>query len=282
LVLPPNLIGTLFAITAAAIWGSGDFSGGFATRRSSPYQVLVLSALSGMVLLLIAALIWQEAFPSWQGMIWAMLAGAAGAVGIGSLYYALSLGNSAIAAPTSAVLGAGIPVLFTIITQGLPSPLKIVGFMLAILGIWLVSYTAAAQSKVARKSFFLALLSGLSFGCFFILIAQVESGKVFTPLVLARCIMFLTGLLLLRKNRLPFPSPVLHPIALLAGFLDASGNVLFLLAKQFTRLDTAVVLSSLYPAGTILLAKLILKENISLRQWLGITACLAAIILISI
>jgi drug/metabolite transporter (DMT)-like permease len=281
MVLPPNLIGTLFAISAAVVWGSSDFSGGFATRRTSTYQVLALSALSGVILLLLTALIWQESFPSWQGILWSMLAGIVGAVGLSALYYALSLGNSAIAAPTSAVVGATLPIFFTLLTKGLPSLLKIIGFVLAILGIWLVSYNTGAQNSVARKAFWLACFSGICFGCFFILIAQVEAGKVITPLVISRSMVFLTGLLLLRKNRLPFPSLTIHPVALLTGVLDVSGNVLFLLAKQFTRLDTAVILSSMNPAVIILLAKFILKETITLRQWLGIVACLAAILLIS-
>jgi drug/metabolite transporter (DMT)-like permease len=282
MILPPNLIGTLFALAAAAVWGSGDFSGGVATRKASPFQVLALSAISGVVILVLAALIWHESFPSTRGILFSLGAGVSGAVGIASLYYALSLGNSAIAAPTSAVLGASFPVIFTAFTQGMPSSLKVIGFMLAILGIWLVSSSGGEKNIHANKAFLLSLLSGLAFGGFFICIAQVEPGKVFTPLIIARSAMFLAGLLLLAGNKLSFPSPKVHPIAVLAGVLDASGNVLFLLAKQFARLDTAVVLSSLYPAGTILLARFILKETITIKQWLGIAACLGAIALISI
>lgn len=280
--LPADVIGTLFSLSAAVFWGSGDFSGGFSTRKASPYQVLALSALSGALVLLLAATIWHESFPSTRGILFAILAGVSGSIGISSLYYALSLGNSAIAAPTSAVLGAAFPVIFTSFTQGAPSALKIIGFILAVLGIWLVSFNASSKDLKANKAFWLAALSGLAFGGFFICIAQVEGNRVFTPLVLARSAMFLVSLLFLAKTRQNFPSPKLHPIAILAGFLDAGGNVLFLLAKQFARLDSAVVLSSIYPAFTILLARVILKESITRQQWLGIVICLSAIVLITL
>jgi drug/metabolite transporter (DMT)-like permease len=282
MILPPEIFGTLFSLTAAIFWGSGDFSGGFATRKASPYQVLSLSALSGALVLLLAAFIWRESFPSAQGIFFALLAGLSGSIGISSLYYALSLGNSAIAAPTSAVLGAAFPVIFTSFTQGAPSALKIIGFVLAVLGIWLVSFNASSKDLKASKAFWLAALSGLAFGGFFICIAQVEGNRVFTPLVLARSAMFLVSLLFLARAKQTFPSPKFHPIAILAGFLDAGGNVLFLLAKQFARLDSAVVLSSIYPAFTILLARVILKESITRQQWLGILVCLSAIVLITL
>jgi len=282
MILPPEIFGTLFALTAAVFWGSGDFSGGFATRKTSPYQVLSLSALSGALVLVLAAFIWHESFPSTRGILFALLAGISGSVGISSLYYALSLGNSAIAAPTSAVLGAAFPVLFTLFTQGAPSTLKIVGFVLAVLGIWLVSFNASSKDLKANKAFWLAALSGLAFGGFFICIAQVEGNRVFTPLILARSAMFLVSLLFLNRSKLAFPSLKLHPFAILAGVLDAGGNVLFLLAKQFARLDSAVVLSSIYPAFTILLARVILKESITRQQWLGIIVCLSAIVLITL
>ena len=87
---------------------------------------------------------------------------------------------------------------------------------------------------------------------------------------------------LIRVNRLPLPSRTSNPIALLAGVLDAGGNVFYLLAKQYIRLDVAAVLSSMYPATTILLASIIFKERVSRNQGIGVLVCLAAIALIMI
>ena len=180
-----------------------------------------------------------------------------------------------------AVIGAGLPVGFGMLTEGAPEPLRLAGFGLALVGIWLVSQARNEGVKINRKGLGLAVMAGLGFGGFFILIAQVEHGLVFTPLIVSRSMTFLTSLALLRLSRLNLPSVRGNPLALLAGVLDAGGNIFFLAARQLTRLDVAVVLSSLYPAVTVLLAFFVQKQKISARQWLGVGACVAAIVVIT-
>ncbi len=282
MLLPANILGILFALTSALVWGSGDFSGGFATRKANQFQVLALSALSGIGILMVCALVWGESLPSLRGAMWAMLAGVAGTVGIAALYRALSMEDAANVAPISGVIGAALPVGFSILIQGLPGPVRLVGFALAFLGIWMVSRSAAGERQISRQGFLLACLGGAGFGGFFILMALVEPGKVYTPLILARSMNFGIALLLLWLNRLPFPAFKANPIALLAGVLDAGGTIFYMLARQFTRLDIAAVLSSLYPAFTVLLASLLLKEKISSGRWVGVAICLLAIMLITI
>lgn len=241
----------------------------------------MVSALSGLVVLIIAAAILREGFPSLRGMVWAMLGGAAGAVGIAAFYRALSVGHAASIAPTTAVIGAALPVVFGIITAGLPTLSQALGFGLALVGIWMVSASATAESRISRQELVLACVAGVGFGAFFIFLGLVDHGKIFTPLIIARCITFLTGLFLVRLNRLPMPSLTAKPYALLAGVLDAGGNLFYILAKQYTRLDIAAVLASLYPASTVILASALLKEKISPVRWLGVLVCLAAIGLIT-
>ena len=211
-----------------------------------------------------------------------MAAGAAGVLGMAALYRALSLGHAASVAPTAAVIGAILPVGFGIITEGWPNAARLGGFALALPGIWLVSRSSTpAGEKVSRQGFGLACLAGASFGVFFILLAQIEPGAVFMPLMLSRCMALGVTLLLLLGSRGPLPSLTSNPTALVVGVLDASGNVFYVLAKRLTRLDVATVLGSLYPAATVLLARLVLKENVSRGQWLGVGLCLAAIALIT-
>ena len=282
MVLPTGLLGIICALIAAAIWGSGDFSGGQAARRSTLFQVLALSSLSGVAILLACAIIWHESFPSTQGLIFAALAGVAGSIGLTVLYHALSQGYTAIVAPVSAVIGAALPVGFGMLSHGLPASSRLVGFMLAFAGIWLVSQTALPGGAVSRRAFLQGCLAGAGFGGFFILIAQTDAATVFTPLVVARSVYFGIALLLLRINRQTLPRLTANPIALLAGVLDATGNVFYLLARQFTSLEVAAVLSSLYPAVTVLLARQLLKEKVTRTQWLGLVVCLAATMLITV
>lgn len=276
------MFGIILALVSALFWGSGDFSGGYATRKANPFQVLALSAISGMLVLGCAALISREALPSGANIAWSLLAGLSGAIGITALYTALARGNTATVAPVSAVLGAVLPVGFTFLAFGTPKILQLVGFGIAFAGIWLVSMSAPADGKKDKNSLWLAFLAGAGFGGYFILIGQVQDSGVFIPLLLARCIMLVVALLMLAVKRLPIQSPRSNPVALLAGLLDSGGNVFFLLAKNLSRLDFAVILSSLYPAVTVLLAAVLLKEKVNRMQKFGIALCLAAIVLISV
>lgn len=282
MILPSNLPGILFALTSALVWGGGDFTGGFASRRSHPLQVLALSALSGILVLVPGALLLGEALPALPSILWALAAGAVGTIGVASLYRALAVENAAGVAPVAAVVGAALPVGFGMLTQGLPGAFKLAGFALALLGIGLVSRAPAGGGGTSRRGLGLALLAGLGFAGFFILIARVQPGLVFMPLIFSRSMTFLTALLFLCFSRVALPSLKSNPPALLAGVLDAGGNIFFLLARQYTRLDAAVVLSSLYPAVTVLLAVLLLKQKTGRGQWLGVLVCLLAIGLITV
>ncbi len=277
----PDLLGILFGLTSALVWGSGDFSGGFATRKINQFQVLLLASVSGTLILIVLAFAWSESLPSLADTGWAALAGVSGALGILALYRALSLGYAASVAPTAAVLSAALPVVFNFFTAQPPNRFQLVGFGLALVGIGLVSRSSASD-QLSRTALGLALLAGLGFGGFFILIAQVGPNTVFAPLLVARFVSLVTALALLLVNRLPLPSPLASPVALLAGLHDTGGNVFYVLAQQFTRLDVAAVLASLYPATTVLLAYLILKEKVAPLQWLGAALCLASVALIAL
>jgi drug/metabolite transporter (DMT)-like permease len=272
-----SLLGALFALTSALVWGSGDFSGGVATRRTSQFQVLALSAVSGIIVLLVCGIMWGEALPPVSSLLWAAAAGASGAIGVAALYYGLSLGNTASVAPTASVVGAILPMLFSLLTEGSPGWVRGAGFLVALLGIWLVSQSPNAGEKIFKQGMSLAFLAGIGFGGFFILITRVAPGQVFLPLVVARLGTLGVALVMMLSLRLNLPAPAANPVALLAGVLDAGGNVFYLLAKQFTRLDVVTVLSSLYPAATMLLAYLIFKEKVSRLQWVGAGLCILAV-----
>jgi drug/metabolite transporter (DMT)-like permease len=274
-------IGVLLALTSAVVWGAGDFTGGLATRRADPFQVLTVSALAGIVLLLAFAVIFREPLPPVSSAAWAGAGGVAGSFGLACLYRGLSLGSAATVAPISAVVTAVLPVVFSGVTSGWPRSTQLSGFALAIAGIWLVARTSG-RDPISRRGLQLALVAGLAFGSFLILIAQVQAGLVFVPLAMGRAATFIGAVAMLASRRVPLVSIGAHPLAIVTGVLDAGGTVFYLLARELTRLDVAAVLVSLYPVTTVVLARLLLKEKITGTQWAGAFVCLAAVVLITI
>ena len=281
-MLHSHLLGVTFALSSAVVYGSADFSGGVASRRSHQFQVLAIASLASVLLMGSMMFIGQERLPSMTSILWAASAGIAGALGIAVFYRALSMGNMAIVAPIAGVVGAALPVVFAIVTEGFPGRLQILGFVAACLGIWLVTRTTSAPIHSSQNVLILAILSGFAFGGFFILIAQVEPGAVFTILTIQKSASACIAIMLLSATRLPFPSFTRNPIAVLAGVLDVAANALYLYAKEFTRLDAAAVLTSMYPAATVLLACVLLKEKISRLQWGGVALCVLSIALIAL
>lgn len=271
----------IFGLLASLCWGSGDFNGGLAARRASAASVVIAAYAIGFVLLLILAFIWREPFSSPLDIAWGGFAGLAGAIGLIAFYSALAIGRMGIAAPTSAVLTAALPVFFSALTQGLPNVLQLGGFVLALLAITLIS--RPERSKGRPKGIGLALLAGCGFGCFFILISRVSHSAIFYPLAMARLTSVFFLLIFVRIRRQPvLPGKNVALLVTLAGVLDAIGNAFFVLAAHSGRLDVASVLSSLYPAATVLLAALLLRERVTRVQTVGICLALIAVPLISV
>ena len=276
-----NLLGLLFGLASALIWGGGDFSGGLASRRLNPFQAMTLTSFTGLAAMLGLCLLTGETWLRGWDYAWAGAAGVIGSLGIAALYRGLSLRAAAIVAPTSAVVGTAIPVLFSALLVGLPGTAQTAGILVGAAGIWLVSRPPGEITAEMRRTFWLAAGSGVCFGLFFVLIAQVQTGSLFAPLAIAKGAASLTAMLLLGLLHLPFPSPRRNPIALLAGLMDAGGNVFYLLAARYTRMDIAAVLASMGPAVTVLLSALILREKVSRAQGLGVLLCIGATILLA-
>lgn len=273
-------LGVVLAVASALVWGSGDFCGGRAATRLNPFQVLFLAAVSGIVMLVAAAMLTGESFAPSASLLWAAGAGLAGGGGIVALYRGLAIGSAATVAPLASVLAAVLPVVVGVFTEGAPRPVQLVGFALALAGIFLVA-RSAPDGRSSRAGLEMGLLAGLGFGGFLVLAGQVTGDTVYVPLTVARAMMLGTALLMMRARGLEVPRLQAHPIGLLAGLLDAGGNVLYLLARQHVRMDIAAVLSSLYPLSTVVLARMVTGERVTAAQWTGGALCLAAVTLIA-
>lgn len=275
------LLTVIFGLAASLSWGSGDFSGGLASRRSNPASVIIVAYAAGFVLLIALALVSREQPPSWIDLMWGGLAGLVGAVGLLAFYQALASGRMGIAAPVSAVMTAALPVFFNMLLQGPPNWFQGAGFLIALLAIALISQS---QGTLGRpEGLGLALLAGCGFGCFFILISRISHASVFWPLATARLTSVLLLIIVVRvRGQQMLPKRTLLPLVLTAGVLDALGNAFFVLAAHAGRLDVAAVLSSLYPAATVILATILLRERMTRIQGIGILLALVAVPLISI
>jgi drug/metabolite transporter (DMT)-like permease len=269
-----------FGLLASLSWGASDFSGGLSTRRVHVFGVITVSYVAGLALLVALALAWSEPIPSGDDLAWGGAAGLAGVTGLTAQYRALAVGRMGIVAPVAAVLGTAVPVLVAALTEGLPGASQMVGFVLAIAGVWIIARPELSGGRTDGLG--LAVLAGLGFGAFFIMIDRVSEGAVFWPLVAARGTSFVVMALIVMTSRVAWrPGRNALPLILVAGALDVGGNTFFLLAAQAGRLDVSSVMSSLYPMVTVLLARLVLHEHVTRLQAAGIIAAVVAIPLIA-
>jgi drug/metabolite transporter (DMT)-like permease len=276
-----NLSSPGLSLSAAVSWGAADFSGGIASKTSNAFRVVLVAHATGLVFMLSLALLRREPIPDWSSILWGAVAGLVGGIGLAAFYKSLAVGTMGINASLSAVITALVPLLFSFRTEGLPDGIRLVGFALAMISIWVMSAQRGSSSQ--RKGLGLAVIAGLGFGGFLLFMKLGGSQAVFWPLVSARSASFLLMLAIVllsggqwTLNR----SSVSYMLA--AGILDSSANALYVGATQRGRLDVAAVLSSLYPVSTILLARLVLKERLSGLQSTGIVVALVAVSLIAV
>lgn len=276
---PAQLTSSLYAMATVCSWGVSDFIGGYTARRFQAFFLAALGHLAGTALVAALAALSHEPFPPLSHFVWACAGGTAGGVSLALFYRALSQGRMGLAAPVSAVLSAAIPTAFGIFTQGLPGTLPIIGFALAIAGIWLIS---RPEDGGRPEGLGLAITAGLGFAAFYICMQRAGSGAALWLATGSRASALVVTAVITLSGRKFSPTYRLGFIlALLAGCIDVTGTVLFIRATQTGRLDTAVILSSLYPAITVLLARVLLKERFTKWRAVGVLAALAAVPMIA-
>ncbi|HEX4021327.1 MAG TPA: EamA family transporter [Acidobacteriaceae bacterium] len=315
----------VLGLSAAVIWGAGDFSGGMSARRLPVLPVIAIAHGFSMVCLLGLVWFFHQPAPTGMPFAWGVIAGVANGCALLAFYRALSLGNMGVTAALSGLLTAALPVLFSLMTIGAPLPRQQVGLVLAAVAIWLIGSQPKAnpnnaslqQQRHQRQQWILSMVAGVGFGIFLITMKLANPSGLLWPLVTGKIgslSIVLPGLLFVTvfhrrrsrpeshdaghtydagharddETRAPLPAKQAMSsnlrlgmmLALLAGIFDTSGNFLFVLATRVGRLDIAAVLSSLYPASTILLAAWLLHERASKRQTLGMASAVLAVVLI--
>ncbi|GIH78631.1 EamA family transporter [Planobispora longispora] len=272
----------VLATACALVYGTADFFGGLATRRSRVMAVVVLSQLAGLALVTALLPALPGAF-SPGGLVWGMAAGVSGGAALVLFYRALATGVMSVVAPVTATTSAALPVLFGLAAGERPEPIALGGVALALVAVVLVSRDSSpAAAGRGYGPVLSSLAAGAGFGGFFILLDQVPDGGGMWPLFGARLAsVALIALLALATRRTLRPGTGALWTIVVAGVLDMAANVLFLLATERGMLALVGVLASLYPASTLLLARYVLGERLNTVQTVGIGCTLAAVALIA-
>jgi drug/metabolite transporter (DMT)-like permease len=278
----------LLALASALLYGAGDFTGGLATRRASTLPVIVLSQASGLLLLLLLFPVLPAATPSRADLWWGVTAGLTGGAGVALLYRALAIGRMAVVAPTTAVCAVAVPVLVSVALGERPGPLAVAGIVLGLVAIVLVSQQTGTEPDTTTRTAAgrlpagvgIALVSGVAIGLFLLSLAQTRPEAGMWPILASRSTsVALFGLAALVTRRSLRLRGVLL-LTLACGVIDMTANALYLVAARAGPLSVVVTLASLYPASTVLLARVVLGERLNLRQVAGVACALAAIALI--
>jgi drug/metabolite transporter (DMT)-like permease len=278
------------ALGSAACWGSSDFLGGVTARRVSPYLAVATAHAISLAIILAVIFSFGLHAPGQTPLTLGLIGGLFGGGGLMLFYQALSTGSMGITAAAAGVLTAAVPVLFGLHAEGLPTSHQLFGLILAVIAIWLI---ASTPGRVNLQTLWLGCISGACFGIYFVLLKLASSGGPSANIAWAMAMSRVTSATLaslfclwsaLKAN----PGAMVNrgggrTLALVTavGLLDTGGNLLYMFATRLGRMDVAAVLSSLYPAATILLAAWLLKERTTRTQTVGLVLAVGAVALIA-
>ena len=276
-------VAALLGLLVAATYGVGDFFGGLASKSSRAEVVVALSQSFGLVIMVLLVVVDGNAL-SWRDAGIGAAAGSVGLVGVVLLYRGLAQGTMSVIAPVTAVSAGVVPLVWGLVTGDRPGPIALVGVAAALAAVALVSAADAAEDRTAtRADITLALAAGVAFGMVFVLLSRTDEGSGMWPVLGARTasvVLVMTALVAVRRVSLR-PAPNTLPTIAVAGALDATANALYLVATREGLLSLVSVLSSLYPAATIVLARFVLHERMNRTQLLGVGLALGGVVLIA-
>ncbi|MBV8194007.1 MAG: EamA family transporter [Candidatus Dormibacteraeota bacterium] len=268
------------ALAAAFVWGTGDFLGGFATRRAPLLTVMLVSQGVGLAGMAVAAAIaGGTVTPADLGF--GALAGVAGGAGVAMLYRGLAGGTMSLVSPITGVIAVVVPVVAGVLFGERPAAVQYGGIAVAVIAVALLS-GGPRQRRLDRRSLVLAIGAGIGFGIFFVALARTSAAANLWPVVAARGAS-VTALVLLSAalRRAPRVTPADARVVVGAGVLDVAANALYLVAVHGGLLSIVAVLASLYPVATVLCSLLFLGERLRSAQLAGVAAALGAVVLIT-
>jgi uncharacterized membrane protein len=287
---------TAFGLVGAFVYGGADFLGGLASKRLSPFAVTGIAAISGLVMLLV---VYPFVGGTWssEAVLWGSLSGVSGAVGISLLYACLAIGPMSILSPLTAVVSAVVPLTVGLARGAAFQAIGYVALALALVAVVLVGFAPEKNAvRPSLRGILMAIGSGAMIGVFLIAIDVAPSDSGLVPLFFNRAVngaimglIVLAAFLIARRRSDATARPAAASdtprraglrtallLALACGVADAAANGLILTGLRLGELSVMSVLTALYPAGTIVLAAIVLKERIAPLQVVGLVLAIAA------
>jgi uncharacterized membrane protein len=257
-------VSVIIALCAAGVYGAADFFGGLAARKTAAAAVVVLSQLAGIVVLGIAWLALPGTFHA-SDIAWGIAAGIAGGLAIACLYAALAIGRMGVVSPITAVVGASVPVAVGLALGQRPAPVTLAGIALAFVAVALVSANAETRRiSLGEPGLGLALASGAGIGLLYVFLSRghADGGLALLATTRVTSLVVLIAYALVRRESLR-PAP--------GGLATRHGS-----------LPVVAVLTSLYPASTVALARIVLHERLQQLQWVGVGCAACGVALIAL
>jgi drug/metabolite transporter (DMT)-like permease len=275
-------VASLLALTGAVLWGVGDFLGGLAARRITVVMVLAVSQAAGLAGLVVWLLVSGDPFPGVAELLPAAAAGAAGLAGLAALYRGMAVGAMGIVAPISAASPV-VPLAVDAAHGVVPSVLQWIGAALVLIGIAVLSREPASiDGRRVAAGVGLALFAALAFGVFFVGIDAAADESVPWAVVSVRSTSVVLGVAAVVVVGASLRMPRALVLVLLAiGAFDTAANVFFAEASTEDAIGIVAVLSALYPVVTVALARIVLRERLSVARRAGGVVALAGAALVA-
>ena len=270
------------SLLSAATWGGSDFAGGWGARRTSSLLITSAGQIVSLAGLLVICAALRLPVPDQRTLVFGAIGGFEGAIALAIFYRALAMGAMGLTAALTGLLTALIPVVFDLWRAGWPGALTSTGLAAGLAAIWLISRSPSPDGEgTPPRALLLGACAGIGFGAQLILFKMAAAGGVLWAMTSGRvagvaAIVMVTALAPPAKPWRGFWFP-----GIVSGSLDTIGNLFYMLASKMGRLDVAAVICSMYPAGTILLAGVVLRERPTTRQVAGMGLALAAVALLS-
>jgi uncharacterized membrane protein len=277
------VIALLLALGSSLAYGCADFLGGLGARKAHVLRTVMVAAPASLA---VELLLWPVLGASFSAAAlgWGAASGVASAAAFALLYRTLAIGPMNVLSPVTALVSAALPVCVGLLQGEHLGMAGLLGLPLALVAVVLVSAGhGAGSARPSRTALLLALGAGAAIALQLVFLHQAPAGSGVAPLIIGRAVssavtLSAAGILHRRLG----PEKPAYALSAAAGVLDSLANLLFLLAARSGDLTIVAVITALYPAGTVLLARCVLAERIHRGQVAGLGTAAVAVGLLAL